>query len=34
VIAKDTVHGLAKIAMQVNLKTKAVTPVTLVLKKK
>lgn len=33
VIAKDTVHGLAKTAMQVNLKTKALTPVTLKLEK-
>ena len=34
VIAKDTVHGLAKTAMQVNLKTKELTPVKLELKKK
>ncbi len=34
IIAKDTVHGLAKTAMQVNLKTKKLTPVTLEIKKK
>ncbi len=34
IIAKDTVHGLSKTAMQVNLKTKELTPVKLVLKKK
>ncbi len=34
VIAKDTVHGLAKTAMQVNLKTKELMPVKLELKKK
>jgi len=34
IIAKDTVHGLAKTAMRVNLKTKASTPVKLDLKKK
>ena len=34
IIAKDTVHGLSKTAMQINLKTKALTPVTLNLKKK
>jgi len=34
VIAKDTVHGLAKTAMQVNLKTKKLSPVELNLKKK
>lgn len=33
VIAKDTVHGLSKKAMEVNLKTKALTPITLELKK-
>lgn len=27
IIAKDTVHGLSKTAMQINLKTKALTPV-------
>ena len=32
VIAKDTVHGLAKTAMQVNLKTKQLSPVKLELK--
>lgn len=34
IIAKDTVHGLSKTAMQVNLKTKELTPVKLELKKK
>lgn len=34
VIAKDTVHGLSKTAMQINLKTKELTPVKLDLKKK
>lgn len=34
VIAKDTVHGLSKTAMQINLKTKELTPVKLNLKKK
>lgn len=34
IIAKDTVHGLAKTAMQINLKTKELTPVKLELKKK
>ena len=34
VIAKDTMHGLAKTAMQVNLKTKQLTPIKLELKKK
>ncbi len=34
IIAKDTVHGLSKTAMQINLKTKELTPVTLELKKK
>lgn len=29
IIAKDTVHGLAKTAMEVNLKTKELNPVTL-----
>ncbi len=33
VIAKDTVHGLSKKAMEVNLKSKKLTPVTLELKK-
>lgn len=34
IIAKDIVHGLAKTAMQVNLKTKELTPIKLDLKKK
>lgn len=34
VIAKDTVHGLSKTAMQLNLKTKATKPVPLKLKKR
>lgn len=34
IIAKDTVHGLAKTAMQINLKTKELTSVKLELKKK
>lgn len=34
IIAKDTVHGLSKTAMQINLKTKELTPVKLELKKK
>jgi len=34
IIAKDTVHGLAKTAMQINLKTKELTLVKLDLKKK
>jgi len=33
IIAKDTVHGLSKTAMQINLKTKELTPVRLELKK-
>ena len=33
IIAKDTVHGLAKTAMQLKLKTKQLTPVKLELKK-
>lgn len=34
IIAKDTVHGLAKTAMRINLKTKELTPEKLALKKK
>ncbi len=34
IIAKDTVHGLAKTAMKINLKTKELTSVKLELKKK
>lgn len=34
IIAKDSVHGLSKTAMQINLKTKELTPVKLELKKK
>jgi len=33
IIAKDSKHGLAKTAMQINLKTKELTPVKLELKK-
>ncbi|MGK0273219.1 MAG: hypothetical protein ACI88H_003898, partial [Cocleimonas sp.] len=32
IIAKDTVHGLSKTAMQINLKTKKLTPIKLELK--
>ena len=34
IIAKDTVHGLSQMAMQINLKTKELTPVKLDIKKK